>query len=103
MKNSFKKQLCIDMLRQGYHKSFRELDSILKFQIEDRYRLGSEHPVWDRPLLDQEHVKLEYLGKKLKSAEASESNGIYIHSSFYCFQFKIVQSNKNLDNKTKQN
>jgi hypothetical protein len=64
------------MLRQGFHKSFRELDSILKLQVEDRYRLGSEHPVWDRPLLDQEPTKLEYLCKKLNKAETAESHGI---------------------------
>ena len=60
------------MLVQGYQKSFRELDHIFKLQIEDRYRLGPEHPVWDRPLLDQESDLLEYLCKKLNKAEAAE-------------------------------
>lgn len=64
------------MLKDGYHKSFRELDFILKLQIEDRYRLGSEHPIWERPLLDQENNKLEYLCTKLNAAEASERIGI---------------------------
>lgn len=60
------------MLKNGFHKSFRELDFILKLQIEDRYRVGSEHPVWEKPLLDNEHEKLEYLCKKLTEAESSE-------------------------------
>ena len=60
------------MLRDGYHKSFRELNVILKLQIDERYRVGSEHPVWDRPLLDQEPEKLLYLCKKLNMAEAAE-------------------------------
>ena len=64
------------MLSEGYHKSFRELDFILKLQIEDRYRLGSEHPIWDRPLLDQEHSKISYLGQKLNKAELAERSGI---------------------------
>ena len=63
------------MLRQGFHKSFREIDFILKLQIEDRHRVGPEHPVWDRPLLDQEPNKLEYLSKKLNKAETAESFG----------------------------
>jgi hypothetical protein len=75
LKNSFKKQLCIEMLCQGFHKSFREIDLILKLQIDDRHRLGSEHPVWDRPLLDNENTKLEYLGQKLNKAEMAERLG----------------------------
>lgn len=63
------------MLKEGYQKSFRELDLILKLQIEDRYRLGSEHPIWDRPLLDQENEKLQYLCGKLNNAEACERTG----------------------------
>lgn len=75
MKSCLKRKLCIDMLRQGYHKSFRELDLIFRLQIDERNRLGSEHPVWDRPLLDQEAEKLEYLCRKLNSAEAAERAG----------------------------
>lgn len=67
--------MCIEMLKEGYHKSFRELDFIFRLQIDDRNRLGSEHPVWDRPLLDQEYHKLEYLCKKLNLGEAAERAG----------------------------
>lgn len=74
------------MLKEGYQKSFRELDFILKLQIQDRYRLGSEHPIWDRPLLDQENDKLEYLCKKLNKAEAYERNG---NSSFLFFMLRL--------------
>ncbi|RNA08109.1 tetratricopeptide repeat 29 [Brachionus plicatilis] len=85
LKNTFKKQLCVEMLKDGYHKSFRELDFILKLQIQDRYRVGSEHPVWDRPLLDNEHEKLEYLCNKLTDAESSERTNefkkVYINYS----------------------
>jgi hypothetical protein len=64
------------MLIEGFHKSFREIDIILKLQIEERHRVGSEHPVWNRPLLDCENVKLEYLCKKLNLAESSERSGM---------------------------
>ncbi len=76
------------MLKEGYHKSFRELDEILKLQIEDRHRLGNEHPVWERPLLDQESKKLEYLCNKLNRAEASERAGD--HKNLYANYFDLA-------------
>ena len=77
------------MLGQGYHKSFREIDIILKLQIADRHRLGSEHPVWDRPLLENENTKLEYLGKKLNKAETAERNGKYCYNWVYGENIKL--------------
>lgn len=64
--------MCIEMLFDGYQKSFRELDRVLKLQMTDRYRLGSEHPVWEKPLLDQEPDKLSYLCAKLNLGEEAE-------------------------------
>jgi hypothetical protein len=78
MRNTFKKQLCVEMLKEGFHSSFRELDLILKLQISERNRVGSEHPVWDRPLLHQENYKLEYLCKKLNKAELAQRNSMHI-------------------------
>jgi hypothetical protein len=60
------------MLRHGYHHSFRELHSILAWQKEDRERLGAEHPLHQRPLLDAEVDKLSFLCKYLNKAEESE-------------------------------
>jgi len=74
LKNSFKKQLCIEMLFDGYQKSFRELDLVLKLQTNERYKLGPEHPVWEKPLLDQEPDKLSYLCAKLNMGEEAERN-----------------------------
>lgn len=65
------------MLYEGFHKSYRELISIFKLQIEDRHSLGPEHPIWERPLLDYESEKLSYLCKKLNRAETAERDGIY--------------------------
>jgi hypothetical protein len=72
VRNTFKKQLCVEMLKEGFHASFRQLDRILKLQTAERHRLGAEHPVWERPLLHQEHSKLEYLCRKLTRAELAE-------------------------------
>jgi hypothetical protein len=60
------------MLRQGYHHSFRELFVILAWQREDRERLGAEHPLHQRPLLDAETDKLRLLCTQLNKAEEAE-------------------------------
>ena len=82
------------MLKEGYHKSFRELDLIFRLQIDERNRLGSEHPVWDRPLLDQEIEKLEYLCKKLNLAEAAERAGKLSIIKLY-FKLNLLKSKLN--------
>jgi len=73
-RNNYKKQLCITMLTEGYHKSFVELEKILKLQNEIRNNLGSEHPVWNKTLLDQEPHKLDFLCAHLNEAENAERN-----------------------------
>jgi hypothetical protein len=60
------------MLRHGYHNSFRELCAILAWQKEDRERLGAEHPLHRRPLLDAEPDKLRFLCQYLNKAEEAE-------------------------------
>ena len=60
------------MLRHGYHNSFRELCAILAWQKEDRERLGAEHPLHRRPLLDAEPEKLRFLCQYLNKAEEAE-------------------------------
>jgi hypothetical protein len=60
------------MLRQGYHQSFRELCAILAWQKKDRDRLGGEHPLYRRPLLDAESDKLRFLCVYLNKAEEAE-------------------------------
>lgn len=73
------------MLAKGYHKSFTELEEILKLQIDYRYKLGSEHPVWDKPLLDQEHDKLDFLCLKLNEAEIADRNESLV-TQYECYQ-----------------
>lgn len=69
------------MICQGYHKSFRELCSILKGQKKDRNRLGAEHPQRHRPLLDAETDKLRYLCKCLNKAEEAEQKSTLNNTS----------------------
>ncbi len=65
------------MLFHGYQNSFREIEKILQLQMTDRYKLGSEHPIWERPLLDQEPEKLSYLAKKFNISEDAERKGSF--------------------------
>ena len=77
------------MLIEGFQKSFRELNLVLKIQMDDRHRLGSEHPIWEKPLLDQEPDKLSYLCKKLNVGEEAERTSKRPHppsSSLLLFQ-----------------
>ncbi|UJR36572.1 hypothetical protein I4U23_029291 [Adineta vaga] len=71
-RSSLQRQLSTDMLRHGYHHSFRELCAILAWQKDDRERLGAEHPLHRRPLLDAEPDKLRFLCQYLNKAEEAE-------------------------------
>jgi hypothetical protein len=75
-RSTLQRQLSIDMLRQGYHHSFRELFIILIWQKDDRERLGAEHPLHRRPLLDAEPDKLRVLCTHLIKAEEAERQRI---------------------------
>jgi hypothetical protein len=66
------RQLSIDMLQQGYHQSFRDLCAILTWQKQDRKRLGTEHPLHRRELLDNEPEKLRFLCLHLNKAEEAQ-------------------------------
>lgn len=64
------------MLRKGYHRSFRELCSILEAQRKDREETGVEHPLHGQPLLDSQSDKLRFLGIYLNKAEEAERRGM---------------------------
>ncbi|CAF3788688.1 unnamed protein product [Rotaria sordida] len=76
-RNSLQRQLSIDMLRQGYHQSFRELCTILEWQKNDREQLGVEHPHYRRSLLDGEPDKLRFLCIYLNKIEEAERRKQY--------------------------
>ncbi len=78
------------MLIEGFQKSFRELNLVLKIQMDDRHRLGSEHPIWEKPLLDQEPEKLSYLCEKLNAGEEAERTSKSPHT----FLFPLFQTRK---------
>lgn len=63
------------MLQQGFHESFREICAILSWQKEDREKLGAEHPLHRRPLLEDEPEKFKYLCQMLTKIENSKRKG----------------------------
>ncbi len=82
-RSSLQRQLSIDMLRHGYHHSFRELCAILAWQKEDRERLGAEHPLHRRPLLDAEPEKLRFLCQYLNKAEEAERRCKFLFQNLF--------------------
>ena len=66
------RQHSIELLRQGYHESFRNLCELLKIEIRDRRRLGKEHPLYQRALLDKQAEKLRFLCLHLMKIEDAE-------------------------------
>jgi hypothetical protein len=81
------------MLMKGLHKSFSELQELLNLQIAERLKLGSEHPIWDKPLLDQEQNKLDYLCELLNKAEEAERTGTTRRGCLIGYQTTILGFN----------
>ena len=79
------------MLRHGYHNSFRELCAILAWQKEDRERLGAEHPLHRRPLLDAEPEKLRFLCQYLNKAEEAERRCKFSSLKLHLTRFSLGQ------------
>lgn len=68
-RNTYMHNLCLDMLQQGYHKSFAELFALVKLQNVEREAAGPESALWNKVLLENEHEKLEQLKHLLSEAE----------------------------------
>lgn len=75
IRNTDKHNLCIEMLKDGYHKSYAELDSLINNRKRERLEGGPDSPIWLEPSLEDQHEKLEELSKYLKKAEAMQRSG----------------------------
>lgn len=74
-RNSFKHNLCLEMLQNGFHKSYAELYALVKEQNEARIRAGPESLMWSQVMLENEPEKLTTLSRHLCHAEAAERAG----------------------------
>uniref|UniRef100_A0A8B9GEH6 Tetratricopeptide repeat protein 29 n=1 Tax=Amazona collaria TaxID=241587 RepID=A0A8B9GEH6_9PSIT len=76
-RNSYKKNICIDMLRQGYHKSFSELFSLIEKWNALREAAGPGSAIWQQKSLEEQPDKLDQLYHFLTRAEAAQRAGHY--------------------------
>jgi len=88
-RNTFMHNLCLDMLQQGYHKSFSELFALVKQQNAEREAAGPESAMWNKVLLENEHEKLEELKKLLSQAEDATREDNF--AEVYSCQFQLAK------------
>mgnify|MGYP002804017197 CR=1 FL=1 len=74
-RNSYMHNLCLDMLKDGFHHSFCELFNIIKYEKEEQQRLGPDSGLQDQPLVQDEPEKLEQMKVHLTAAEAAKRRG----------------------------
>ncbi|XP_048364787.1 tetratricopeptide repeat protein 29 [Sphaerodactylus townsendi] len=90
-RNSYKKNICIDMLRQGYHKSFAELFTLIEKWNALREASGPGSAIWLQKSLEEQPDKLDQLHYFLTRAEAAQRSEyyeeVYVNqlSLAYCF------------------
>lgn len=74
-RNSYKKNICIDMLRRGYHKSFSELLTLIQKWNALREAAGPGSAIWHEKSLEEQPDKLDQLYHFLTGAEAAQRAG----------------------------
>ncbi|XP_020638651.1 tetratricopeptide repeat protein 29 isoform X2 [Pogona vitticeps] len=90
-RSSYMKNICIDMLRQGYHKSFAELFSLIEKWNAFREASGPGSAIWLEKSLGEQPDKLDQLHYFLTRAEAAQRSEFYeeVYSNqlnlAYCF------------------
>ncbi|KAM3832059.1 tetratricopeptide repeat protein 29 [Vipera latastei] len=90
-RNSYKKNICLDMLQQGYHKSFAELFTLIEQWNALREASGPGSAIWLEKSLEEQPDKLDQLHYFLTRAEAAQQSENYeeVYSNqlnlAYCF------------------
>lgn len=74
-RNTYEHNLCVDMLKEGFHQSFCEMFNLMRQQREEHDLLGPESGLQDEPLLQDEPEKLDQLNHHLTAAEAAQRRG----------------------------
>ncbi|XP_023561484.1 tetratricopeptide repeat protein 29 [Octodon degus] len=74
-RNSYKKNICVDMLRDGYHKSFGEVFALMEQWDALREAARLRSVFWLQKPLEQQPDKLDFLYQYLTRAEAAERKG----------------------------
>ncbi|KAM6949239.1 tetratricopeptide repeat protein 29 [Aplochiton taeniatus] len=77
-RNSLRQTVCVDMLRKGFHRSFRELVSLLQRWTESRLQAGPGSAIWLHTPIDQQPNKLHTLQRYLTQGEAARRAGQWV-------------------------
>lgn len=80
-RNSYMHNLCLDMLKDGFHHSFCELFDLMKSEREERERLGPDSGLQDQPLVQDQPRKLEQMKVHLTEAEAAKRRGRLVYDT----------------------
>ncbi|XP_069903568.1 tetratricopeptide repeat protein 29 isoform X2 [Oryctolagus cuniculus] len=82
-RNSYKKNICVDMLRDGYHKSFTELFALMEQWEALREAARLRSLIWQQKPLEEQPDKLDYFYHYLTRAEAAERKGQLLEAAGY--------------------
>uniref|UniRef100_A0A3B3YFL3 Tetratricopeptide repeat protein 29 n=1 Tax=Poecilia mexicana TaxID=48701 RepID=A0A3B3YFL3_9TELE len=74
-RNTPKQYMCVEMLQDGYHRSFSELFTLLSFDLEQRANAPPRSPRLQEPSLGEQREKLETIRLHLCRAEKAERDG----------------------------
>lgn len=74
-RNSYKKSVCVDMLRDGYHKSFTELFALMEQWDALRHAAEVRSLFWLQRPLEEQPDKLDNFYHYLTRAETAERQG----------------------------
>jgi len=88
-RHTYKHNLCLDMLAEGFHKSFGELFALIRQQNEERQIAGPESVLWNKVLLENEPEKLDVLKAYLTQSEAADR--IENYTLVYQCQYKLAR------------
>ncbi|KAK2824954.1 hypothetical protein Q7C36_018881 [Tachysurus vachellii] len=77
-RNSVVQNLCVSMLQEGFHLSFKEFFSLLQRWKADRLAAGPDSKLWLRRSLEEQNDKLEMLKEQLSRAEAAQRADQYV-------------------------
>ncbi|XP_070553765.1 tetratricopeptide repeat protein 29-like isoform X2 [Ptychodera flava] len=88
-RNTYFHTLCIEMLKDGFHRSFSELFALIKQQKAEREAAGPDSLIWNITLLEDEFDKLDKLKQYLTEAEAALRTGNM--EAVYAAQNKLAE------------
>ncbi|XP_066286220.1 tetratricopeptide repeat protein 29-like [Branchiostoma lanceolatum] len=88
-RNSYKHNLCLEMLREGFHKSFTELFQLMKKRKDEREEAGQDSLLWQEPLLEDQPEKLDQIKHYLTRGEAARRMG-NMEEVYHC-QYQLAK------------